>query len=233
MNRIKSHQYKNFFGWDFKIKNRVKPLSHNFLVLIRILFGPDWLPVVNHLKHWAKHEYTIYKYFIRIRSTLNIIQRIFSHVPRTHVSCTFKSQDFYFYRCPFATQLTHLSMDLLWVEWNACNSRIWYELKWNTCAMCASKHCWMIESKCSYCNYSEMFYPGGRLLILDWKFTQKGKIEWTIYSWVLFIKEMWQQKLLRIWMATHDGRTVGLSQLNAYRLRTIFNIHWFYRIWIR
>lgn len=28
----------------------------------------------------------------------------------------------------------------LCVEWNACNSRIWYEPKWNTCAMCAHQN---------------------------------------------------------------------------------------------
>lgn len=135
------------FGWDLKI-NRVKPREHTIFLcwLVFCLSQTDclwwiiWIVELNMNTQYIKIPFAIAQ-----RSTFFSVY--FSHVPRTHISCTLKFQDFYFYRCPFATQLTHLSMDLLWMEWNACNSRIWYKPNGNTCAMCASKHCWMIESK--------------------------------------------------------------------------------------
>lgn len=44
----------------------------------------------------------------------------------------------------------------------------------NTCAMCASKHCWMIESKFSYGNCSVMFYRRP-FLIFYLKIHSKGE----------------------------------------------------------
>lgn len=193
--------------------------------------------MVNHLNGWAKHEHTIYKYSIRIRSTAQHFSALF--IPRpththTHISSTLKFQDCYFYRCPFGTQLTHTFLWFPRCEWSEMHATVEFDTKpkWNTCAMCAHQNTveWLSRNCFIWKLFGGVFFYR-RPYSFVWKATQKGKCEWTFYSRALLSFHKCWTKLLRIWTATHE---LWLSPLNASRLRTMPNVQILCcRIWIR